>query len=67
MVGFVSRRFFFCGFDCSLILQFRPSPQFGFQHKFPVVGVFVYNDELAVVDVAEVFKVFDGPVVPELC
>lgn len=45
-------------------LQLGPGAQFVLEYVLLVGFALLHDDELAVVDVAEVLKVFDGPVVP---
>ena len=48
----------------SLPFQLSPRPELVLQYEFPVVGVEFHNHKLAVIDVPQVFKVFDAEVVP---
>ena len=51
-------------FGAALLLEFGPGAQLVLESVFAVVRVLLHQDELAVVDVAQVFKVLDRPVVP---
>lgn len=49
--------------ESSLPTELRPGAEFGFEEEFAVF-LLAHEEEFAVVDVAEVFEVFDGEVVP---
>ena len=48
----------------SLTLQIRPSAQLILENKFSIDVTLLHDDKLAVVDVAEVFEILDGEVIP---
>ena len=45
-------------------LKLRPRPQLVFEHELPSRGVLREGHKFAVIDIAQVFKVFDRPMVP---
>jgi len=48
------------------MFQLGPSAEFVFKDVFAIGGALLHNNELAVVDVTEIFEIFYGPMVPGL-
>jgi len=48
------------------MFQLGPSAEFVFKDVFAIGGALLHNNELAVVDVTEIFEIFYGPMVPAL-
>jgi hypothetical protein len=49
---------------CRTAFEIGPCAKFILKDVFSVVWILLHDDEFAVIDVAKIFKVFDGPVVP---
>ena len=48
------------------MFQLGPSAEFVLKDVFAIGGALLHNNELAVVDVTEIFEIFYGPMIPAL-